>query len=431
MRFVRDTSWQRFGRVVLAGSPLRLFRTTEAANPILAAIEVGDDVAESSLTRRLLDAGAIHPQTDHRAARATRQFNDESERDNRGENGTAFTLDDVTIVTPQLGGTVTADGRTTVDDGSQPPLQNATIRLEENQGPAAARNVGRRHVRTSLIAFVDADVDLLDDICSQCWLEPLLPHFDDPNVGLVAPRVAGEPGSPLDLGDEPARIRSGTRVSYVPAAAIVVRASAFDDIGGFDEALRFGEDVDFVWRLDQAGWACRYEPASSVWHEPRPGLVARLAQHVGYGTSAAPLSVRHPRSLTPLRTNAWTASAWTSVAFGHPVVGIGIATGGAGALMSKLGDVPTAASIRLAANGHLTAIRQFASAVRRVWWPIGLVVALFSKRARIVLAGAVLLDSAATPTDVAYGWGVWKGVAKHRTLRPLLPTIVRWPGTTS
>ena len=70
--------------------------------------------------------------------------------------------------------------------------------------------------------------------------------------------------SPLDLGPEPARVRAGTRVSYVPAAAIVCRVDAIREIGGFDEALRFGEDVDLVWRLDAAGWRCRYEPVATV-----------------------------------------------------------------------------------------------------------------------------------------------------------------------
>ena len=99
---------------------------------------------------------------------------------------------------------------------------------------------GLATVTTPLVAFVDSDVVLPDG-----WLDELLPHFDDPRVGLVAPRIRSTPGtsvleryeaqrSPLDLGPEPARIRAGTRVSYVPAAAIVVRVDAIREVGGFD-----------------------------------------------------------------------------------------------------------------------------------------------------------------------------------------------------
>ena len=80
--------------------------------------------------------------------------------------------------------------------------------------------------------------------------------------------------SPLDLGDEPARIVPGTRVSYVPAAAIVCRTEAIRSISGFDENLRTGEDVDLVWRLIAAGYRCRYEPGSVVNHQPRDSIAA-------------------------------------------------------------------------------------------------------------------------------------------------------------
>ncbi len=407
MHFDCDASWQRFDSVVIAGSPLTIFRTTTRAAPILDALEAGEEVAPSGLVDRLLDAGAIHPRS--RDAEHT------------------FGPDDVTIVTPQYGGRATVDGRTTVDDGSRPPLAGATVRLDVNRGPAAARNAGRRVVTTPLIAFVDADVDLLGVTGVESWLDPLLAHFDDARVGLVAPRVAGEAGSSIDLGEDPARIRSGTRVSYVPAAAILVRTAAFDDVGGFDEQLRFGEDVDFVWRLDEAGWRCRYEPDSLVWHEPRPTLAGRLRQNAAYGTSAAPLALRHPRALAPLRTNGWTAAAWSSIACGHPVVGLATAAVSAAALPSRLPDIPRRAALTLALSGHVRAAQQIAAAIRRVWWPIAVAVSLFSRRARLAAVVAVALDVAATPNDIAYGWGVWRGMRAHRCWRPIVPRITPWP----
>jgi len=404
VKFQTDSSWQRFGRVVVAGSPLKLFRTSARGEQVLAAIEDNDDVGKSDLVDRLLDAGAIHPA----GPRLT---------------GT-FTVDEVTVVTPQLGGSVSDGGRIVVDDGSDPPIENATLRLPVNSGPAAARNAARPLVETALIAFVDADV-VLDE--SQ-WLSALLAHFDDPKVGMVAPRVLGEVGSPLDLGTEPARIRAGTRVGYVPGAAILVRVDAFDSIGGFDEGLRFGEDVDFVWRMDQAGWRCRYEPTGTVWHEPRATFVERMRQHVGYGTSAAPLALRHPGALTPTRMNGWTAVVWALFGIGRPWLAATTATGSAVALIPKLPGVPVDTSLKLALRGHLLAAGQLAAAIRRVWWPLVLAASLVSRRARWIGLAAVLASVRSTPTDIAYGWGVWKGMRRHRTWGPIVPSVSSWPG---
>ncbi len=403
MRYVLDQSWQRFGSTVMAGSPLRLFRLTAGGVEVVGDVEAGRDVAASRLMRRLLDAGAIHPVV--------------------GDAAT-FTPDDVTVVTPQLGGRRHVDGRLTVDDGSEPPLDGADVRLPENRGPAAARNAARPLVTSPIVAFVDADVELPP---AGDWLAPLLAHFADPRVGLVAPRVAGEPGSPLDLGSEPARIRAGTRVSYVPAAVIVVRVEAFDAVGGFDESLRLGEDVDLVWRLDEAGWSCRYEPAVQVWHQPRATWRGRLGQHRAYGTSAAPLALRHPRALAPMRSNGWTAAVLGLGLLGRPRAALAVAGTSAAALVGKLPGVPASTEFALAARGHLAATRQLATAVRRAWWPLVAVAALMSRRARWLALAAVAADVRATPTDLAYATGVWAGMRRHRTLAPILPRISAWP----
>lgn len=406
MRFRTDSTWNRTGvagLVVLAGSPLRVFRLSAAGADLCASIESGDDVGSSTLTERLVDAGAIHPQPSTTEASWGRH--------------------DVTVITPQLGGSARPDRDITVDDGSAPPIDGATVRLDQNRGPGAARNAGRAHASTPLLAFVDADVTMPD----RDWLVQLLPHFDDPRVGLVAPRVLGDPTTSLDLGTEPARIRAGSRVSYVPAAAIVIRASAFDDVGGFDERLRFGEDVDLVWRLDQAGWQCRYEPTVNVHHAPRPDWSGRLRQQVGYGSSAAPLAQRHPGLLSPVRLNRWMVAAWTALGTGHPVAAGALAIANTATVARQLPDVPTTDVVRLTATSYLSSARQVASTVRRLWWPIAVVACMFSRRARLVTAASIAAAPRATPTDIAYGWGVWGEMIRRREWRPAVPAISSWP----
>ena len=414
--FRLDAGVRRFGTTVIGGSPLRLFRLTPNGGRLLDRIAAGSDVDRSRLTDALLDAGAIHPVP---AGAGT------------------FRSEDVTVIVPTLGhpGPVPA-GAIVVDDGSDPPVEGAAIRLERNRGPAAARNAGLAAVTTPLVAFVDADVTLPDG-----WLDTLLPHFDDEQVALVAPRIRSRAGrtrlerfergnSPLDLGPEPARIRAGTRVSYVPAAVLVCRTAAVRRLGGFDESLRFGEDVDLVWRLDADGWRCRYDPSTEAEHDPRPDWSAWARQRAGYGSSAAPLARRHPGALAPLRMSGWSVAAWVLGAAGRPATGIAVAVGTAAALVRKLPDVPPRAAFDLAVRGNALAGSQIADAVRRVWWPILAVAALRSRVARRVLTASML--AACSPLrvmdDVAYSVGVWRGTLRERTIAPLIPELTSWPG---
>jgi mycofactocin system glycosyltransferase len=416
VRFVADPSLERHGEVVIGGSPLTVLRLTASGGRALDRAISGDDVGLGPFVRRLLDVGIVHPLP---------------------VGPGSIGPDQVTVVVPVLG--VAPDGlpagSIVVDDGSDPPVADSTVRLSATLGPGAARNRGLELVATPIVAFVDADVTLPGG-----WLDHLLPHFDDPEVGAVAPRVVSPPTpgrraryearrSPLDLGPVPARVRVGTRVGYVPAAALVCRAEAVRAIGGFDPALRYGEDVDLVWRLDQAGWRVRYEPAAVVHHPPRPTWRAWVRQRVAYGSSAAPLARRHTGALTPVRINGWTATVWALLVAGHPVVAVVLALGSAAALVPKL-PLPAPVSMRLAVGGTVRAGEPLASAVRRVWWPILAVAALRWRPARVALAASAVaaLDPLRVVDDVAYSIGVWRGVVRERHLGAVLPAVRAWPG---
>jgi N-acetylglucosaminyl-diphospho-decaprenol L-rhamnosyltransferase len=63
---------------------------------------------------------------------------------------------------------------------------------------------------------------------------------------------------------DPERAR---RVPWAIGAFLLVRRSAWDEVGGFDpRQWLFAEDLDLGWRLRQAGWATRYEPRARVRH---------------------------------------------------------------------------------------------------------------------------------------------------------------------
>jgi mycofactocin system glycosyltransferase len=438
-RFVLDRSWSRHGDTIVAGSPLRILRLSAAGSRAAARLEDAaaraeplDDPVALGLAERLIDLGAVHPVAG---------------------DSTRYGLDDITVVIPRhrrtdagTAGDAAADAadpdavsvRTiTVDDGSQPPLPTATITLATNRGPAAARTAGLAAVETDLVAFIDDDVEVPAD-----WLADLIGHFDDDRVALVAPRVASRPGrglierieeshSPLDLGDEPARIRVTTRVSYVPAAAIICRRSALEAVGGFDETLRFGEDVDLVWRLDAAGWRCRYDPSVVVQHRPRATWSAWTRQRIDYASSSGPLARRHPGALAPARVSPWSLGAWALAIAGAPMIGLALGFASAAALITRLPMVPARFALGLAGRGHLYAGRQLAATVRRVWWPVVALAALRSSAARRVLVASALVHPATLIGDLCASVGIWRGSIAARTIDPLVVRVVNWPGRTT
>jgi N-acetylglucosaminyl-diphospho-decaprenol L-rhamnosyltransferase len=56
-------------------------------------------------------------------------------------------------------------------------------------------------------------------------------------------------------------------VDWVSGACFLVRRSAFEEVGGFDETyFMYAEDVDLCWRLGRAGWNVAYVPAAEVTH---------------------------------------------------------------------------------------------------------------------------------------------------------------------
>lgn len=456
-----DATLRRYGhrRVLVGGSPLRALRLRRRAAQLLdgwcAGRPVGESIDERLFARRLLDAGLVHPVA----------------------VGGQYTPAEVTLVVPAkdnpagvarlLAATENLTARIVVDDGSAAPLACAAVRHPAPRGPAAARNTGWRMATTELVAFLDSDT-----VPEPNWLYTVLPLFHDPDVVAVAPRVralqplvrgadrSGRPRhsghvtaryeydrSALDLGARPAAVRPLSRVGYVPSAALVVRRSALETLGGFDETLRYGEDVDLAWRLADRCGSVRYQPRAVVHHESRATVRALLKQRFGYGSSAAPLALRHGERLAPARMSRWSALAWLFAATGHPVLGAAIALGTAARLPGRLdaAGVPRAAALGIALRGQLSAGVALAEAVRRTWWPLAVPLALMTARGRRVVASAcvpVLVRAFAkrhrldrtrwaalhVADDLAYGAGVWAGCLRHRTFEPLRARMTERPG---
>ncbi|MGA8332389.1 MAG: mycofactocin biosynthesis glycosyltransferase MftF [Mycobacterium sp.] len=445
------------GSALLGGSPTRLLRLAPAAQDLIAdgRLKVSDAVS-AELARTLLDATVAHPRPaggpSHRDVTVVIPV-----RDNAiGLRRLVLALRGLRIVV--------------VDDGSATPIKQEdfagahsnidVVRHTQSRGPAAARNTGLAACNTGFVAFMDSDV-----VPRRGWLEALLGHFCDPAVALVAPRIVGfaqtdhlvaryeAVRSSLDLGQREAPVIPYTSVSYVPSAAIICRISALRDIGGFDETLRSGEDVDLCWRLVEAGARLRYEPIAQVAHDHRTELRGWVARKAFYGGSAAPLSIRHPDKIAPLMISGWALTAWILMAIGSTFgylasLFVAALTGRRIAKAMQGPDTQVWDVLAVAARSLWSAAMQLASAICRHYWPLALLAALaFRKCRRVVVVAAVVdgvvdwatrrqsADVESKPIglltylllkrvdDLAYGLGLWYGVVRERNIGPLKPQI--------
>jgi mycofactocin system glycosyltransferase len=338
------------------------------------------------------------------------------------------------------------------------------VRRAINGGPAAARNTAIRLVETDAVAMLDSDC-----VAPPGWIEQLAAHLADPLVALVAPRIRprfatsavgryGSYRSCLDLGPAAAAVAPRTRVAYVPTAAVIARRAALLDVAVdgavFDEALRYGEDVDLVWRLHDAGWRSRYDPSVVVAHDEPECWRALVTRRFRYGTSAAPLALRHPAHTVALVLPPWPAIAVAGLLVGRP----SLSAAGATATLVAVGRTVRGAGLPADASLHSTAriLGQTWTGTGRYVSQFGLLVAAgavvaggrrsSSWQTRLrrgawlgLLLAPIAADRRRCPPDLdpirgavaqladeaAYGAGVWAGCLRHRSLRALRPAAFR------
>lgn len=438
------------GGVLLGGSPLRVLRFNRSGWRELTALAAGLPVrsgAAAAVAGRLLDGGLADPTP----------------------AGGGPEPAEVTIVVPVrdrpaalarcLRAVGPAGNVLVVDDASRDPARVAqvaaaagatVIRRARNGGPAAARNTGLAACRTPYVAFVDSDC-----VPDPDWLRRLLPHFTDPAVGMVAPRIVALTStgwlgryeaarSSLDLGQRPGRVAPLSPVAYVPAAAAIARRAALG--AGFAEDLPVGEDVDLVWRLHAQGWRIRYEPAATVAHDHRVRLASWARRKFDYGTSAGPLARRHPGLVPPAVTSAVSLMPLWLLRSGRPraaVVTIGLAAAGLSRRLPPF-DGRGIEAVRLTGVGSVATAAGLAKAQTRAWLPLALILAARSRRWRIVLVGNAVAVAIAdwairrpaldpvrwtvafVLDDASYCAGLWTGALRARTLAPLLPAVPEW-----
>jgi len=176
------------------------------------------------------------------------------------------------------------------------------IETETRVNPAAARNLGVTQAQSEKILFIDADCRPFPG-----WAERLAQVLDQSPVagGAVTFPRSPEETSVWALADNIASFHE--LLSDRPAEAntrgaigslnLAVRRDAWDQIGGFDEALTTSEDFDWVLRARAAGLATAFVPDAIVEHAAvRKDRAALEAHATWYGSNFHLFRERHPEA---------------------------------------------------------------------------------------------------------------------------------------
>jgi GT2 family glycosyltransferase len=170
------------------------------------------------------------------------------------------------------------------------------VAAEGERSPAHARNVGAAAAQNEWILFLDADT-----IPRPCLLDAFFADPVSDRVGAVTGEVRPAPGATTLAA------RYGTARNFLAqqahqqhpfrpraaAANLLVRRMAFEQLGGFYEGVRAGEDTDFTWRLQEAGWDLELRPAATVEHCYRTTVGELRRQWRGYAAGRAWLARRY------------------------------------------------------------------------------------------------------------------------------------------
>jgi O-antigen biosynthesis protein len=212
-----------------------------------------------------------------------------------------------------------------VDDGSTDNTREIAARFPQvryvhqtNHGLSHARNHGAAIAKGEIFAYTDSDCMadpewlyyLLGTLLSGSYAGVGGPNVSPPAQNWVQACVAAAPGGPSHV------LLTDTIAEHIPGCNMAWYRWAFESIGGFDaEYHKAGDDVDFCWRVQQAGHAIAFSPAAVVWHHRRFTLKAFRKQQEGYGEAESLLRFKHLIFFGPTGTAKWRGQIYGTPRF--------------------------------------------------------------------------------------------------------------------
>ncbi len=198
-----------------------------------------------------------------------------------------------------------------VDDGSTDNTRavmksftdkNKNIRYvyQKNKGPAAARNLGARKSRGSILLFTDSDC-----VPERSWIREMVKPFQDSKIV----GVAGAYGKNLEnsvisrfvtyeIEDRYKKMKKMQEIDFIGTYAAAYRKREFFKTGGFDESFKTasGEDPALSFEMTKYGKLV-FQPSAHVAHHHPNTLKKLLKQKYKTGYWRVPLYRKYPKKI--------------------------------------------------------------------------------------------------------------------------------------
>jgi len=162
------------------------------------------------------------------------------------------------------------------------------IELATNYGYSKGYNLLLKKINSDYVALINSDIEVTPN-----WLKPLIDELElDDNLAAIQPKIrsfankeyfeyAGAAGGFIDklgypfcrgrifdtLEKDEGQYDNPIEIQWASGACFVVRKSAFDLVGGFDDDFfAHMEEIDLCWRLSSNNYTILYSPKSTVYH---------------------------------------------------------------------------------------------------------------------------------------------------------------------
>ena len=200
-----------------------------------------------------------------------------------------------------------------VEDGSINPCKDVCSKYagilslhyyaKENSGPGQSRNYGAERANGKYVIILDSDVVLpsgyLQAIEEELAQQPCEafggPDAAHPDFTPVQKAISYSMTSFFTTGG----IRGGKAKLdkfYPRSYNMGIRHDVYLELGGFSK-MRFGEDIDFSYRIVEAGYHPRLFPDAWVWHKRRTDFRKFFRQVYNSGIARINLEKRHPGTM--------------------------------------------------------------------------------------------------------------------------------------
>lgn len=160
----------------------------------------------------------------------------------------------------------------------------------ETAGPSAARNVGIQNASGDIIIFID-----IDCFCDPDFIERHVKahHFhynNDERIQVIGGSISGINNNFFAFCDDYSswyhyhpKMDVRENAIFLPTANLSVAREVFSIVGGFDENLRYGEDLAFCMKLRDANIRVCFDPSAKLKHVNRTSIADLFMHAVNWG----------------------------------------------------------------------------------------------------------------------------------------------------